>query len=259
MISNLNINSDQHEKKQFNNKKANNEYLKQFDSSNTFSSEYMNMYYTSVMLNFQNQQLLQNIRTFEMNKPTYVWSGDITAESHENPEYSRKVFIGGIPSNVGEDRLRRIFSRYPITKIEWPACETGYVQRKGFAYIIFENEDDVKNLIRECKKNTVSHRNNSEILTQRESESFYYYFTNFGNRALLEIIPWIINDSCFAKSKNIAEYSKSVFMGGLHGKLTGNIYINCFQTYIHSIILFLNSSNSFKNNGRFIWRCYICW
>ena len=46
----------------------------------------------------------------------------------------------------------------------------------------------------------------------------------------VEVIPWIIADSNYIKSANQKiESAKTVFVGALHGKLTGNIFYASFH------------------------------
>ena len=58
------------------------------------------------------------------------------AKSHEK----KKVFIGGIPSDLTEEELRSHFEAYgKVEEIEWPTDKNTKVHR-NFAFIIFEEE-----------------------------------------------------------------------------------------------------------------------
>ena len=58
------------------------------------------------------------------------------AKSHEK----KKVFIGGIPSDLTEEELRGHFEAYgKVEEIEWPTDKNTKVHR-NFAFIIFEDE-----------------------------------------------------------------------------------------------------------------------
>lgn len=66
------------------------------------------------------------------NKPVEIKA----AKSHEK----KKVFIGGIPSDLTEDELRSHFEVYgKVEEIEWPT-DKNTKQHRNFAFIIFEDE-----------------------------------------------------------------------------------------------------------------------
>lgn len=58
------------------------------------------------------------------------------AKSHEN----KKVFIGGIPSDLTEEELKLHFSHFgKVEEIEWPTDKVTK-QHRNFAFIVFEEE-----------------------------------------------------------------------------------------------------------------------
>lgn len=66
------------------------------------------------------------------NKPVEIKA----AKSHEK----KKVFIGGIPSDLTEEELRSHFETYgKVEEIEWPT-DKNTKQHRNFAFIIFEDE-----------------------------------------------------------------------------------------------------------------------
>lgn len=116
--------------------------------------------------------------------------------------------------------------------MEWPGKEQQAAQPKGYVYIIFESDKQVKALLSAC------------VLQVDDSHSGSNYFFKISSRrikskdvsiarynlaflliillpAQVEVIPWIIADSNFVRSSSQKlDPTKTVFVGALHGKLT---------------------------------------
>lgn len=86
------------------------------------------------------------------------WSGTLPPRSHKIITYSPKVFLGGIPWDLTEAHLATIFKPFGNIKVEWPGKEQNASQPKGYVYIIFESEKQVRALLNSC---TVSEGQNS--------------------------------------------------------------------------------------------------
>lgn len=117
-------------------------------------------------------------------------------------------------------------------RVEWPGKEQQAAQPKGYVYIIFESDKQVKALLSAC------------VLQVDDSHSGSNYFFKISSRrikskdvsiarynlaflliillpAQVEVIPWIIADSNFVRSSSQKlDPTKTVFVGALHGKLT---------------------------------------
>lgn len=167
--------------------------------------------------------------------PSCTWSGIIPPRAHRFITYSPKIFLGGLPWDLSEATLMQIFKPFGQIKVEWPGKEQNAAQPKGYVYIIFESEKQVKALLQACtiQDNFVTPPGiNSSELNNVESTSAnittvpngnYYY--KISSRRIkekeVEVIPWIIADSNYIKSANQKiESAKTVFVGALHGKLT---------------------------------------
>ena len=176
--------------------------------------------------------------------PSCTWSGIIPPRAHRFITYSPKIFLGGLPWDLSETTLMQIFKPFGQIKVEWPGKEQNAAQPKGYVYIIFESEKQVKALLQACtiQDNFVTPPGiNSSELNNAESTSAnittvpngnYYY--KISSRRIkekeVEVIPWIIADSNYIKSANQKiESAKTVFVGALHGKLTGNIFYASFH------------------------------
>ncbi|XP_037951455.1 cytoplasmic polyadenylation element-binding protein [Teleopsis dalmanni] len=144
---------------------------------------------------------------------TCTWSGQLPQRSHRMLNYSPKVFLGGIPWDISEQSLIQIFKPFGQIKVEWPGKEQQAAQPKGFVYIIFESEKQVKALLAAC------------VFQSDDSLNTVTYYFKISSRRIkskdVEVIPWIIADSNFVKNTSQKlDPTKTVFVGALHGKLT---------------------------------------
>ncbi|XP_065210532.1 uncharacterized protein LOC135838714 isoform X3 [Planococcus citri] len=139
----------------------------------------------------------------------FTWCGTLPNRSYMGP-YSSKVFLGGLPWDITEEMLICSFRQFGNVKVEWPGKEQAIAQPKGYAYIIFENEMQVKLLLESCR----------EGIDENEG-SFYYKIPSRRSRPKeVQVIPWSINDSNYSvKIFQKLEPQKTVFVGALHGMM----------------------------------------
>ncbi|KAF2361579.1 RNA recognition motif domain [Trinorchestia longiramus] len=83
---------------------------------------------------------------------TCTWSGQLPVRVHKNPFYSCKVFLGGVPWDVTEAALRQTFMHFGNIQVEWPGKENSANPPKGYVYILFDNEKQVKSLLSACSQ-----------------------------------------------------------------------------------------------------------
>ena len=81
---------------------------------------------------------------------TCTWSGQLPPRQHQNPLYSSKVFLGGVPWDITEKCLLNAFKPFGSIRIEWPGKGSSSSPPKGYLYIIFENEASVTALLSQC-------------------------------------------------------------------------------------------------------------
>ncbi|CAG9853781.1 unnamed protein product [Phyllotreta striolata] len=141
---------------------------------------------------------------------TCTWSGVLPPRSNVKPiGYSSKVFLGGCPWDITEQMLIQTFKPFGPIRVEWPGKDKAASQPKGYVYIIFESEKNVKALLQSC--------------TNDYTDGGNWYYTISSKRMKskeVQVIPWIINDSNFTKSTSQKlDPSKTVFVGALHGML----------------------------------------
>jgi RNA recognition motif-containing protein len=95
------------------------------------------------------QRALQNRDQQIKNKTVEIKA----AKSHEK----KKVFIGGIPSDLTEEELRNHFNQYgKVEEIEWPT-DKNTKQHRNFAFIIFEDESSA-DAASQLQKHTIHDR-----------------------------------------------------------------------------------------------------
>jgi hypothetical protein len=164
--------------------------------------------------------------------PSCTWSGNLPVRIHRFATYSPKVFLGGIPWDISEQTLMQIFKPFGNVRIEWPGKEQNAAQPKGYVYVIFESEKQVKQLLQACtiqdnfgitssSDGEFDGASSSHSLSTSAGNYFYKISSKRIKEKEVEVIPWIIGDSNYIKSANQKiESSKTVFVGALHGKTT---------------------------------------
>ncbi|XP_065359210.1 cytoplasmic polyadenylation element-binding protein [Calliphora vicina] len=147
-------------------------------------------------------------------EPTCTWSGQLPPRSHRLYQFSPKVFLGGIPWDISEQSLIQIFKPFGQIKVEWPGKEQQAAQPKGYVYIIFESDKQVKALLSACAVQSDDPQSGCGI--------FFFKISSRRIKAKdVEVIPWLIGDSNYVKSTSQKlDPTKTVFVGALHGKMT---------------------------------------
>ncbi|XP_021953988.1 cytoplasmic polyadenylation element-binding protein 1 isoform X3 [Folsomia candida] len=141
----------------------------------------------------------------------FTWSGQLPPRIHRNPTYSCKIFLGGVPFDITEMALIHAFKIFGNVKIEWPGKDIAPSQPKGYLYVIFEHEKQVKLLLQNC------------FLDYSKSVSGDWYFKLTSKRFRekdVQVIPWALSDSNYVKCQAAKiDAKKTIFVGALHGML----------------------------------------
>ncbi|XP_039275201.1 cytoplasmic polyadenylation element-binding protein 1-B-like, partial [Nilaparvata lugens] len=85
------------------------------------------------------------------------YDGDFPIREYNNPTYSVKVFLGGVPWDITEENLIEDLSPFGRVSVQWPSSQTGRGaslqdqsqalslvadrkdgHKKGYVYVIFE-------------------------------------------------------------------------------------------------------------------------
>lgn len=119
--------------------------------------------------------------------------------------YSRKVFVGGLPPDINEGEIMNQFHYYGNLNVDWPhkSDSKSAFPPKGFAFLIFDNEQSVRDLISNCKID--------------EKNKFYIDISSpsIKNKPV-QIRPWCLSDSEFVfDQNNVIDSRRTVFIGGI--------------------------------------------
>lgn len=171
----------------------------------------------------------------------FTWNGQLPKIVHSSPNYSCKVFLGGVPWDITEDGLISAFSQFGSIKIEWPGTSTNLNQPKGYVYVIMQSDQMVKQLLESCTKG---------------SNSGNYYF-KISSRKMkgkeVQVIPWCINDSnCVKHPSQKLDPTRTVFVGALHGMMNAQGLFKIMDDLFGNVS-FAGIFYFFKNSYRFFY------
>ena len=155
-----------------------------------------------------------------------AWDGYLPPRADGTPlEYSKKVFLGGVPWDISEQHLELIFSRYGDFKVEWPNnFNSKRNTTKSFLYLIFESLTSIDGLLADCSKEQ-----------HGGSVTYNYEFARDKiSSKPFQVIPWIVSDNVAVYKQQIRLNNKlTVFVGALHGRVyaqaLGRIFEELFQ------------------------------
>ncbi|KAL5248344.1 hypothetical protein ACHWQZ_G017504 [Mnemiopsis leidyi] len=157
-----------------------------------------------------------------------AWDGYLPPRAEGTPiEYSKKVFLGGVPWDISEQHLELIFSRYGDFKVEWPNnFNTKRNTTKSFLYLIFESLTSISRLLADCSK-------------EQHGGSVTYNY-NFARDKIsskpFQVIPWIVTDNVAAYKQQLRLNNKlTVFVGALHGRLYAQALGRIFEELFHDV------------------------
>ncbi|KAG8230077.1 hypothetical protein J437_LFUL009196 [Ladona fulva] len=170
---------------------------------------------------------LVNHSSLAVSNAACTWTGILPPKDTRNPVYSCKVFLGGVPWDITEASLIQTFRSFGSIKVEWPRKEYSMSQPRGYVYIVFDSESQVKSLLQAC----------SYYVSQGN-----WYFKLSSNRMKskqVQVIPWIVSDSNYLRLKSIKlDPQKTVFVGALHGMLNAEglakIMNDLFEGVVHA-------------------------
>lgn len=62
----------------------------------------------------------------------------------------RQVFLGGVPWDITESALAFAFRPFGPIRVEWPGKDSNGNPPKGYVYVLFESEKQVKAMLEAC-------------------------------------------------------------------------------------------------------------
>jgi hypothetical protein len=101
-----------------------------------------------------------------LNRPSIT---NTTLTSSRHALYSRKVFIGGLPADIGENEIITSFRYFGNLIVDWPHKQEtrSLYPPKGYAFLVFERDTSVQALISCCAV---------------EKEKFYFFMSSHSVR-----------------------------------------------------------------------------
>lgn len=124
--------------------------------------------------------------------------------SDMNERFSRKVFVGGLPPDIDEDEITTSFRRFGPLVVDWPhkAESKSYFPPKGYAFLLFQDESSVQQLIEACIA---------------DDDKLYLCVSSPTIKDKpVQIRPWRLSDADFVLDASMSlDPRKTVFVGGV--------------------------------------------
>lgn len=180
----------------------------------------------------KNHASLEFYNSFKNDQHPKLWEGDLEKRDFSSGSgiFSKKIFIGGIQRDMTEEDIVDIFSEYDKdATIEWPESRPNSRNTpKGYLYIIFSTNENVRNLLYAC-----------DLVIEGGCETFNFNIIYKKKHKQLQVIPWQTSDSKFAFCEPLeAHKSKfTVFIGALHGRLHAKAIAFIFNKMFGDVIL----------------------
>lgn len=127
------------------------------------------------------------------------------SQGSENGErFSRKVFVGGLPPDIDEEEITASFRRFGPLVVDWPhkAESKSYFPPKGYAFLLFQDESSVQQLIDAC--------------IQDDDKLYLCVSSPTIKDKPVQIRPWRLSDADFVLDASLPlDPRKTVFVGGV--------------------------------------------
>ena len=125
-------------------------------------------------------------------------------QDYHEERFSRKVFVGGLPPDIDEDEIVTHFRRYGNLIVDWPhkAESKSYFPPKGYAFLIFQDERSVQDLIETC--------------VMDDGKLYMVVSSPSMKDKPVQIRPWCLADSDFVMDgSQPLDPRKTIFVGGV--------------------------------------------
>ena len=125
-------------------------------------------------------------------------------QDYPEERFSRKVFVGGLPPDIDEDEIVTHFRRYGNLIVDWPhkAESKSYFPPKGYAFLIFQEEKNVQDLIETC--------------VMDDGKLYMVVSSPSMKDKPVQIRPWCLADSDFVMDgSQPLDPRKTIFVGGV--------------------------------------------
>ena len=170
------------------------------------------------------------------NSKYLCWEGVLPKRKRKSGDkgvvvYSRKVFIGGVPWDVTEDQLKKAFGEFGNFFVQWPTREStssSQVRIKGYLYLIFDHESNVESMINQIRSS--GQESNGGSVT-------FNYRIQCNRNKHVQIVPWLASDNYLEVPSSTPQSDlRTVFVGGLHGKLYAQALFDIFDSLFGGVV-----------------------
>ncbi|XP_067942269.1 cytoplasmic polyadenylation element-binding protein 1-like [Watersipora subatra] len=164
-----------------------------------------------------------------------TWSGVLPIRKYDNPTYSNKVFLGGVPWDIEPGGVQEAFTEFGHVKVEFPGnvpfqkkfggrprSEEDSVHCYGYLYVIFESDKHVKEMLKHCTRGGPHGKKEGSCSSNGDGEYYYKISSRKMRSKEVQVIPWVLCDSNYVAGPH--PYHKlnnetTIFVGALHGML----------------------------------------
>uniref|UniRef100_F1L1Z4 Cytoplasmic polyadenylation element-binding protein 1 n=1 Tax=Ascaris suum TaxID=6253 RepID=F1L1Z4_ASCSU len=122
--------------------------------------------------------------------------------------YSRKIFIGGVPTDVTQDTVRATFSKFGELFIDWPKPSNGSTLKRGgdcplgYLFIIYMEERSVQKLMSSCY--------------QMDGKAYLLMSSQTVKQKPVEVRPWRLSDIKYEPYSDLQiDTLRTVFIGAM--------------------------------------------
>lgn len=178
----------------------NKQFMGNFNHTNFPNNQSQNNQQFQSQNNQNNQQFHPNFLQLAMQQQQQL---NQFQDYHEE-RFSRKVFVGGLPPDIDEDEIVTHFRRYGNLIVDWPhkAESKSYFPPKGYAFLIFQDERSVQDLIETC--------------VMDDGKLYMVVSSPSMKDKPVQIRPWCLNDSDFVMDgSQPLDPRKTIFVGGV--------------------------------------------
>ncbi|CAF3780274.1 unnamed protein product [Rotaria sordida] len=144
--------------------------------------------------------------------------------------FSQKVFLGGIPTELTEAELLLILRKFGKCNIKWPKNDGINHNMPGFCHVVFRESRSVCELLKHCirqQHSTIDYFLHIHMTTSSSSSSIDLSMRT--NRLKpIQVVPWNVRDNVYVMQKIdtsngdiiFKDWSRTIFISPLHGKMT---------------------------------------
>ncbi|CAF3399366.1 unnamed protein product [Rotaria sp. Silwood1] len=151
----------------------------------------------------------------------------ITSDQYQiTTQFSQKVFLGGIPSELTEAELLLVLRKFGKCNIKWPKNNGLNHNMPAFCHVVYRESRSVSELLKHCtrqQRSTIDYFLHIHMLPT--TTGLPIRTTRFKP---IQVVPWNVKDNVYVmQNENISnnetsykDWSRTIFVSPLHGKMT---------------------------------------